>query len=166
MGRKITDQSNGYHRRGWYWLIESEDELKEINIKNAKDKDNDYVLDVYLLLQGEANQHETNITINYTLGKQDDWTIEFIQTTDMNIVKTGKYDNLVTIRRTGWSGEYQLEITNLSDISLVVGGALLPEFRGGWQKFSTVVNANSNATVGGLFSTSVMDYNIHFIERP
>ena len=166
VGRRINDQPIGYHRKGWYWEVKSVNELKEVNIKSITSKGNDYVLDVYLLLQGEANQHEANVLINYTLGHNDDWTIEFIQTIDMSIVRTGKYDNLVTIRRTGWSGEYQLEITNHSDISLLVGGAILPESRGDWQLFSSVVNANSISTVGGLLIVSVRDYIIHFIERP
>jgi len=166
IGRKITEQPNGYHRQGWYWEIESPNELKEVKIVNATENGADYILDVYLLLQGEANQHEANVRITYILGQYNDWTIEFLETQEINIVKTGKYNNCIISQRKGWSSEYYLEFTNQCDVSLVVGGAILSEYGGEWKKFSTIVDANGTKSVGGLFSISVRDYQIHFIERP
>ena len=103
---------------------------------------------------------------SYTLGSNDVWTIDFLESKQINIVKTGKYDNCITFQRRGWSGEFELELTNHCDVSLVVGGVVLSQFENEWQKFSAVVEGNSTKTVGGLFSVSVMNYKIHFIERP
>jgi hypothetical protein len=166
IGRKISEQAGGYHRAGWYWEIKSPDELKEVKIVNATKKGDDYVFDVHLLLQGETNRYEADVIITYVMHRNDDWTIDFLETKDIHIVQTHKYDNCVTVEITGWSGEYALELTNRCDVSLVVAGVVLSEFGGEWEKFSCIVEANATASVGGLFFVSVKDYKIHFIERP
>lgn len=166
VGRKITDAPNGYYRQGWYWKIESLQELKSVKVRKAVKQGKDYVLDVHLILQGEHNQHEADVKITYVLNRYNNWTLDVLETKDMKIVQTHRYDNCMTARITGWSGEYQLELTNRCDVPLVVGGKILSEFGGTWQKFSTVVDANGLGIVGGLFLISVRDYKIHFIERP
>lgn len=165
IGRKISDQPNGYHRQGWYWKIE-EGEIKEFQILNESKQGNDYLFEIRLVLQADGSAQEMFINLTYILGNNNEWTIEFIESKQVNVVKTGKYDNCVTIQRKGWSGEYYLELINHCDVALVVGGEILPEFNGQWQKFSAVVNANEKSEVGGLFSVSIIDYKIHFIERP
>jgi hypothetical protein len=166
IGRRISDMPNGYHFQGWYWLVESMDELAEVKVTKATRSGKDLLYDVHLILQGENNRHEANVQVTYALDSKKTWRIATIITQTMKIVRTGRYDKCITARIKGWSGEYELEIINRCDVSIVVGGVVLPEFGGDWRKFSTVVKANETASVGGLFSGSVKDYKIHFIERP
>jgi len=165
IGRKITEQPNGYRRQGWFWEIK-EGEMKEIQIISENKQSNDYLFEVRLILQADGGAHEALVNLTYVLRQNDDWTIDFLESKQVNIVKTGKYDNCVSFQRKGWSGEFYLEFTNHCDVALVVGGVVLSEFGGEWKKFSTVVNPNGTSSVGGLFSVSVRDYQIHFIERP
>lgn len=172
VGRKITEQPNGYHRQDWYWLIE-EGEIKDIQIISDNRVFGDeepysrtHQFEVRLILQADGGAHEAFVNLIYVLRQEDDWTIDFLESKQINIVKTEKYYNCVTSQRKGWSGEYYLEFTNHCDVALVVGGVILSEFGGEWKKFSTVVNASGRSSVGGLFSISVRDYQIHFVERP
>jgi len=165
LGRKITEQPNGYHRQGWYWEIK-DGEIKEIQIISENKQANDYLFEVRLVLQANGSAHEAFVNLTYVLHQHDDWTIDFLESKQVSIVKTGKYDNCVTSQRKGWSGEFYLEFTNHCDVALVVGGMVLSEFGNEWKKFSTVVNASATSSVGGLFSVSVRDYQIHFVERP
>ena len=165
IGRKITEQPNGYHFQGWYWLIEV-GEIKDIHVVSEKKQGNDYLFEVRLILQADGGAHEALINLNYVLRQNGEWTIDFLESKQINIVKTGQYNSCVTFQRQGWSGEYYLELTNHCDVALVVGGVVLSEFGGEWRKFSTVVNASETSSVGGLFTVSVIDYQIHFVERP
>jgi len=165
IGRKITEQPNGYHRQDWYWKIE-DGEIKDIQVISENKQGNDYIFEVRLILQADGGAHEAFVNLTYVLRQNDDWTIDFLESKQVNVVKTGKYDNCVTSQRKGWSGEYYLEFTNHCDVALVVGGVVLSEFGNEWKKFSTVVNASETSSIGGLFSVSVRDYQIHFIERP
>jgi hypothetical protein len=165
IGRKITEQPNGYHNQGWYWKIE-EGEIKEIQIISENKQTDDYLFEVRLILQADGGAYEAFVNLTYVLRQNDNWTIDFLESKSVNIVKTGKYDNCITAQLKGWSGEYYLALTNHCDVSLVVGGVVLSEFGGEWKKFSKVIDESKMGDVGGLFSVSVRDYQIHFIERP
>jgi hypothetical protein len=165
VGHRITEQPDGYHRQDWFWEIK-EGEIKDLRIIGENKQGNDYLFEIRLILQADGGAHEAFVNLTYILRNNDDWTIDFLESKQVNIVRTGKYDNCVTFQRKGWSGEFELELTNHCDVALVVGGIVLSEFRNEWQKFSAVVESNSTKTVGGLFSVSVIDYEIHFVERP
>jgi len=157
--RRITEQPGGYYGRGWAWQIASADEIKSIKIEKDEKVGDDYVLDVHLLLQKDAGQHEADLKITSVLGKNDDdWKIDFIETKDIRIVKTGRYDNCITTEITKSFGSY-LQFTNGCDVALIVGGQML-ENNGEWTKFSTRVNANSTGSAAYR-----KDYKIDFIER-
>ncbi|MDR1600978.1 MAG: hypothetical protein LBS42_00935 [Tannerella sp.] len=164
-GRRISDMPDGWHHKDWYWQVKSADELKEVTVTKIIRRGNDLIYCVHLILQGEANQHEADLRVTYIVHEKK-WQIAVIETVSMKIVRTNRYNKCVTAQIKGWSGEYELELTNRCDRSLVVGGVILSEFDGKWQKFTTVVDANTTGSVGGLFSISVKDYKIHFIERP
>ncbi|MDR0873396.1 MAG: hypothetical protein LBN27_08025 [Prevotellaceae bacterium] len=167
VGHKIIEGKDGYRQQGWYWKV-ADNEIKELKINNIKDNGKDYVLDLHLFLESETSAYETDIIVTYVLRQSDDWTVDFIETKAMSIVKTGKYNNCITSERkqTGYT-EYELEFTNHCDVALLVGGTALNAWGDKqWHKFSTVVEGNSKKRIGGLFSVSVLDYNIHFIERP
>jgi hypothetical protein len=165
VGRRISDMPDGWHHKDWYWQVKSTDELKDVSITKITRNGNDLIYYVHLILQGEANRHEASLRITYILHKTK-WQMEVIETKSMNIVRTNRYNNCIAAQIEGWSGEFELQLTNRCDVSLVVGGTILSEFGGKWQKFTMVVKANSTESVGGLFSVSVKEYKIHFIERP
>jgi hypothetical protein len=164
-GHEIKEQPKFYFNQNRRWLIEK-DKIIDIEITNIKKIENDYLFEIYLIFQSGNSAYEALIDLTYVLYKNDDWTIEFIGSKKLVIIKTGKYENYITAQIKGWSGEYELEFTNYLDIPLLVGGMVYSEFSREWSPFSTVVNGNNKNSVGGLFSVSVIDYVIHFIERP
>jgi hypothetical protein len=166
IGRRISDAPNGYHSKGWYWLVESPAELGEVKIARILKSGADYIYDVHLVLLGKNNRHRAEVLVTYARSRSGSWQVETIETKSLQIVRTNRYNRCIAAQRAGWSGEYQLELVNRCDVSLVVGGIVLGEFDGKWHKFATVVDANSTGSVGGLFLVSVREYEIHFIERP
>jgi hypothetical protein len=168
IGRRLSEQQGGYFGDNWYWEITSKNELKSVEVRSKSRQDEDYIYKVHLLLQGEANQYEADIIVTYALRQNDDWIIDFIETKDIHIVKTGKYDNCITAQRKQVGAlEYQLEFTNHCDVPLLIGGIALNAWGDKkWRKFTTTVDGNSIKSIGGIFSVSVQDYRIDFIERP
>ena len=157
--RRIVEQANGYYGRGWSWQINSPDEIKSMKIEKEEKVGDDYLLDVHLLLEKDANQHEADLKITCVLRQQDDWTIDFIETKDIHIVKTGRYDNCITTEiKKAWGTT--LQFTNSCDVKLIVGGEILGN-NDEWTKFSNIVNANSTSSV----SYYGKEYKIDFIER-
>jgi len=168
IGRKITPQPKSYYSQSWFWEIK-EGDIREIEIVSDKKQGDTYLFGVRLILQSDGGAHEAFVNLTYALRQNDDWTIEFLENKSVSFVKTGKYDNCVTIEQKSDGGIYEryLQFTNHCDVTLVVGGTVLPEQRGrNWEIFSTRVEPNSTSRIGGLFSVSVGDYQIHFIERP
>jgi hypothetical protein len=165
IGRKITEQPDGYRRQGWYWIIEA-GEIKEIQIVKEHRQNGACMFEIRFILQAEGAANEVFANVTYVMGKKNKWVLDFLESKQVNVVRTGKYDKCIIAQRKGWSGEYELELTSRCDVTLVVGGAVMAEFGGKWQKFSTVIEPGGSKTVGGLFFVSVMDYKIHFIERP
>jgi hypothetical protein len=167
VGRKITEQPDGYRHKDWFWEIK-QGEIKEIRIISETQQGDEYLFKIRLILQADGGAHEAFVNLTYVLRNYDDWTIEFLESKQVNIVKTGKYNNCITAVReqTGYS-EYELKFTNHCDVALIVGGIALNAWGDQqWHKFSTVVEANGTKSIGGLFSVSVLDYKIHFVERP
>ena len=158
--RRIIEQTDGYFGRGWAWQIGSIEELKEVKIVSDEKQGEDYVLDVHLVLQKEgAGQYEADVKIICVLGQNDDWTIDFIETKSIGIVKTGRYNNCVTTEiKKGWGTS--LQFTNSCDVNLIIGGQILGN-NSEWTKFSSKVNANSTGSV----SYYGKEYKIDFIER-
>lgn len=157
VGRRITEGLDGYRGAHWYWAISSPGELKTVEIKNAENKGDDYLLDLHLVLQGENTDYEADVQICYVLRQHDDWTIDTIETKNMQIVQTHRYDTFITIAQSTF---YGFNVTNSSDVPLLVGGALLESENSKWKKFTTLVRANSTERL------YCQDCKIHFIERP
>jgi hypothetical protein len=161
IGRKISDVIGGYHRKDWYWLVEK-DEIQKIDIIDETKLNKDYLYNVLILLESPSGGQQTaDVKITYILGNYDDWAIEHLETIDMHIVQTHKYDTCITTENNGWG---EISFTNRIDVSLVVGGVLL-SYNGEWQKFSIIVDANKTTSIGGFIS-AYRDIKIHFIERP
>ena len=89
IGRRITEQPNGYRRQGWYWEIK-EGEIKDIQIINNNKQGKGYLFEVRLLLQAEGGTHEAFVNLTYALRQNDDWTIDFLESKQLNIITTMK----------------------------------------------------------------------------
>ncbi len=165
VGRRLTEQDGGYHYEDWAWEIEYDD-IKKIEILQDRYSDKEYECEIYLLLQAEGSAHEANVRLNYVKNKNDMWKLDLVKCNKIQIVKTGRYDDCITATRTGRDYEYQLQLTNHSDIPLVVGGKIYLQSTKQWVNFSQVVDGASTEVIGGLFTSSVLDFQIDFVEKP
>jgi len=167
INRRITAPAGGYLEAGWSWHIKDGD-IKNIRILNESRSGDSYRFEVRLILQaadGFSGEYEAFVNLAYSL-RQGVWTIDFLESKDINIVITGKYFRCIRGQRTGRSGEFQYEFTNSCDVPLIVGGAALSERDRQWSKFSKIVRANGTNAIGGLFLNSALSCSIHFVERP
>ena len=104
--------------------------------------------------------------INYKLkGKR--WQFEYVVSLGMDIVKTGKYNNFLSIEidECGIFG-MALWIRNKSSLNLYYAGYVKCGDEK-WKKFLRIVQPHDYSGVGGNFSmdNDVTDYKIVFIER-
>jgi len=166
-GRRIREQPDGYRPQTWSLEIKR-DEIKEIEIINERKQGDDYLFEVRMILQGAGGANEALINIKYILRQNDDWTIDFLESKQLNVVKTGKYDNCIKIER-GYNNE-GLGFFNHCDVALAVGGVVFVKRDRQWRKFYTVVDGNNKYAKSwydlDFFSPSISDFKIHFIERP
>lgn len=166
VGRYCQDKEDGYF--GTYRHLIKEGTVKDIEILSDSSGRNEYLLKAIISLQDRPGSatYKVNSEIKYILGDGDDWTIDYLGSNSVEIVKTGQFNKFITSSiANGW--EKELRIKNHSDATLIVGGIILRD-RGGkssWQKFSATVEPNSTETIGGLFFGNVTDYEIHFVER-
>jgi hypothetical protein len=168
VGRKISEGPDGYLGQNWNWEVKSANEVEMINYQNMGNIGNDYKINAQIYLKGEYTDYWVDIIVYYILRNYDDWTIDVIETNNMEIVKTNKYWNFITYNRWGgWTDYYYFDFFNSSDIPLLIGGVQLLVVGGRWSKFSLVVNPNKKETLGGWHShDKIRDIKFHFIERP
>ena len=164
--REIKEQSDGYFGSSWSWRIDSPEEIKKVTIINEKKQGNDYVLDVLLLLQAKgSSEYEVNVKITYVLEQNNQWKIDFIENKNINIVKTGRYNNCITTEETNNSSntnryvKASIQFSNSCDVDLIIGGQVKGE-DGKWRKFSCTVSKNATNNV-----PDGKEYKIDFIER-
>ena len=74
------------------WKIKSLNELKDVEILNIIDTDEDYSVDLQLRIQGDVNQIDAIINIKYKLGNDPEWRKTEFSTKSMDILRTGKYE--------------------------------------------------------------------------
>ncbi len=168
IGRTIKEQEGGYHKYGWQWIIE-EGEIKELDVieKHSQGDKQMYKLRI-VVQQPEGAAYEAVVNVTYQLLEtDDDWSIEYMESLEVNIVKTGRYNNCIKheIVAGGWLFyRNPLQLINMCDVGLQVGGRI----RNGndWEKF--VINVESNETKSVNFGSyrEVHEYIIDFIERP
>ncbi len=166
VGRKISGLEDSYFGSNWYWITDSVSQIKEVYVTFEDCSTESYICDMHLVLQADGGAYEADIKAHYRLGREDDWTLDLIESNSIELVRTGKYGNCITSRRTGWFGEYEVEFINSCDAPLAVGGMVKYEYKDGWKKFCVIVDGNSSKRIGGLFWGSIADYKIEFVERP
>ncbi len=169
IGRTIKEEENGYHwRRGWIWKIVA-GEVKNVEIVEKKAQGEDYVYKLTVTVQAEQGPaYKALVNVTYQLlDDADDWSIEYMESLSVNIVKTGKYDTCIEhyIKRgTGIASRVELLLINRCDIGLQVGGRVRRE--NNWHKFVVVVEPNEPRGVKYEGWLDVDEYVIDFIELP
>lgn len=162
IGRQIHALPNGYFSNSWVWNIER-GEIKELQIQEIKNIDsNNKEFSIAMTLQGSGAAYQTVGKVFYKLGDKDDWEIDVLEPSEVEIVKTGRYDNSIeTNVSTYIMGKY-LNIRNNSDAALLVGYQVL-DYNGVWRKYSVVV---SGGNTNSQLMLALEDYKIDFVERP
>lgn len=160
IGRKILwdmEEAGKY-----YWTLLSTEEFKTVDIKETANTNENYLLDVYLLLRGEFIDYEANVTVQYILQQHDDWTFSMFQSKDFKVVPTNNYNNCISH---GWERRSvfsipDYKITNSCDYRLLVIGevksAAIYALGEIWP-LVRFIPANSKVTVGGVHSIKTIE---------
>ena len=130
---------NGYYPSSWHWVI-CEKEISDFCIvKTLIDNPTEYMLIAKMRLTSEVGKaFDATVKIRYKLPDDDDWTIDFVQSQGMYIVKTHLYDDCVKLEQDGW----WYYIKNQCDVALEVGGKELHYH--GWEKYCHVIPAHNS----------------------
>jgi hypothetical protein len=162
VGRSLSEGvDEGYYSSNWKWTIKS-GEISGFSIESVlSDTPHDYILIANMRLTSSVGKaFDVKAKIRYILPQNDDWTLEFVQSLGMYIVKTGVYNDSIKSYVGNGSWDHPFCLENNCEIALEVGGKILEH--GKWTKFSKVVNAHSFTTVGW----SVDDGRVDYVEIP
>ncbi len=162
VGRKVYAIPGGYFADNWVWTIAPR-EIKTLQIREQKDVDahnKEYLIEMTLQASGAA--YKTTGKVFYKLEDGDDWEIDLLEPSEVEIVKTGKYDNCITSRASAYFVGTYLILHNNSDDALLVGYSILGA-HGLWEKHSIIVKGGKTAQICHL---TLDDYRIDFVERP
>lgn len=164
--------SEGFPKeRCWFsenqrWTLANYD-IKDFTIEEVlQDNEKDYIFIATMRMENDHNAFDARVKISYQLPSDDDWRMEFVNSLGLSIVRTYKYDDLVNfeIADDGWGGVNSLQISNRSNVDLVVG----VDYIAGGDRYRTAVQVSPDqkAQVGGTFGGgNVTSYEIGFIER-
>lgn len=148
------------------WTL-AEYDIKDFRIEEVlQDTDKDYIIIATMRMENDHNAFDARVKISYQLPRDEDWKMEFVNSLGLSIVRTHKYDDLVSfgIADDGWGGVNSLQISNKSNVDLVVGVDYVT--RGTRHRRAVQVSPDRKAQVGGTFGGgSVTSYEIGFIER-
>lgn len=152
---------DGYYDSSWKWQIK-ENSVSDFKILSVDENtDTRYTLTATMRLSNDTRAFDANVTIFYKLDGIKDWQIEYVKSNGMHIVRTYRYDDSVKAYCTKGIGISQLCLQNNSEVALEVGGNYYKEYFD-WQKFAVVVAPHSTKCI----AYSVIDFNIHYVERP
>ncbi len=170
VGRTVKENEDGYHKGNWRWVIE-EEEIKDMQILEVQTVEGKPEYKAELTLQAkEGAAYKALVKVVYHLPEDaDDWSIEFVESQNVEIVKTGLYDNCIShsIIQGGWLlNRAPLKIVNNCDKGLQVGGRIRNENR--WEKFVVNIKPNDSEQIayGGAYRLDVHEYVIDFVELP
>lgn len=141
--------------------------INDFNIEEVlRDNSREYVIIATMRLDGDHNAFDARVKISYTLPAMEDWTMEYVTSQGVSIVRTYKYDDLVyyDIKEDDWGGVNALFITNKSNVDLVVGVDYVTDR--GPHRTTVIVHPNKPTQIGGAFGGgNVYSYEIGFVER-
>lgn len=162
IGRKIYALQNGYLSDSWSWTIERGD-IKNLQIINAEDVDkNQKEFLVEMTLQQDGAAYKSISKIYYVLDNRDDWEIDMLEPSNVEVIKTGRYNSSITTAFYEQIFGDCIEFHNNSDAALLVGFRTL-DSHGNYTKHSLIVGGGETARHANI---TIKDYSIDFIERP
>lgn len=167
VGRTITEgKAEGYHRADWTYTIEH-GQISQFEITKTIVDDQDlYIVEATMnITPSDASYYYyTTLKLTYVDSSSNGWILDNVSSLGMDVVSNGAYDDCISSRIAddGWGGTYALYIRNNCDSNLIVGGRVLTS--GGWKRFSSIVGAHEENSVGGVMSGgSVDNYVIDFV---
>ncbi len=169
VGRYWQDKEDGYF--GTNKRIIKDGTVKDVRIISESNQPNIYLVNAILSIQERSGSaiYKIDSDIKYILGDFDDWSIDYLGSNSVDIERTGQFDKYIKSKIIAPWLKNELELSNLSDATLVVGGIVLEKSRSQWRKFYVELAPNSTKVIGGLFSTpyydDIIEYEIHFVER-
>lgn len=169
VGHQLTEgfeKEKCWFHEDYRWKIR-EGEIHDFMIEEVLRADTkEYIFIATMRLQSELNAFNARVKVSYVLPETEDWKIEFVKSMGVSIVKTHKYDDLISceIKDDGWGGIDALFITNNAEIELGVGVEIVAS--GNRKRYAVRVSPDKKSQVGGLFAGgNVTSYEIEFVER-
>ena len=121
--RSLNDVEGGYFFVKDRLIALSEYDISELNVSSVeKETTSEYIVKVSFSLSGKVNSDRrltATCKIRYTLPKYDDWSIDFIQTEELNIVSCDIYNSCIKTFERGFMSK-DLYVKNECDKSLEV----------------------------------------------
>lgn len=149
---------DGYYSSGWRWVLKN-GEISNFRIESIlSDTPKEYLFVANMRLTNEVGKSfDAKVKVRYVLPQNDDWTIEFVQSLGLSIVKTQVYNNCIrTDLDSYWS---VLRIENNCDTALEVGLKIFKYNE--WKKISVIVNPHNSESL-----YSVNDFRIGYVSIP
>lgn len=155
-----------WFQEDYRWKI-GDYEIHDFKIEEVlRDDAKEYIFIATMRLENELNAFNARAKVSYMLPDAEDWTLEFVNSMGVTIIKTHKYDDLIScaIEDDGWGGVDALFITNNAEIELGVGVEIVAN--GSRKRYAVRVSPDKKSQVGGLFGGgNVTSYDIEFVER-
>lgn len=155
-----------WFQEDYRWKI-GDYEIHDFKIEEVlRDDAKEYIFIATMRLENELNAFNARAKVSYVLPDAEDWTLEFVNSLGVTIIKTHKYDDLIScaIEDDGWGGVDALFITNNAEIELGVGVEIVAN--GNRKRYAVRVSPDKKSQVGGLFGGgNVTSYDIEFVER-
>lgn len=162
IGRVVKALPGGYLSSYWSWTIEPGEikDLKIVNVEDVDKKHKEFWVDMTLQADGAA--YKTKGKIYYVLDNRDDWEIDMLEPSEVEVVKTGRYDSSITTSFYNMILSERIDFHNNSDAALLVGFRTLDGY-GNYEKHSVMVSGGETVSYSALV---LKDYTIDFVERP
>lgn len=160
VGHSLSEGTdNGYYSPYWKWMIE-DGEISDFQITEVLSDTNDEYMFIakMRLTSAVGKKMDAEVKVRYILPRDDDWTIEFVLSLGLKIVKTQLYNNCIRIEQCGWDKNNKCVI-NQCDVSLEVGYRKLA-FDDVWYKDSYVVSPH------GSYDIYCKELIVEYVERP
>ena len=165
VGHSLTEgKDNGYYPSSWSWMIE-EGQVSNVKILSVEEDNNTYYrVVISMRVSSNTRAFDCKAIVAYKLDDINGWQMDMVKSRGMNIVKTHRYDDCITIGlRPSFAFAETLHAINNCDVSLEVGGSYLCSYDHRWTRFSIVVPPNSEKEID---YSAESDWHIDYVERP
>lgn len=162
IGRRIKALPGGYLNSSWSWTI-APGEIKDMRIIDKEDFDRNHKeITINMTLQADGAAYKSTGKVYYVLDNRDDWEIDMLEPSEVEIVKTGRYDSSIKSSFSKLILGERIVFQNISDAALLVGFRTLDNY-GNYTKHSRMISGGETITHTDL---GIKDYTIDFVEKP